>query len=122
KARILPRVQRGGAYTTPRLVRGARYQFRIQMVRARESTPFGPLTTVKVRRALAPPPVARVLVTASGGSWSRSPGATRYVVTYRRGASHKSSTKKVRGLSLKVTGVSVASVRATNRHGRSVAR
>lgn len=122
KARVLPGIQRGGSYTTPRLVRGARYQFRIQMIRARESTPLGPLATIKVPRSLVPPPVTQVHVTAKAITWTRSPGATRYVVTYRRGSSTTSTVKKVRGLSLAITGVSVASVRATNKHGKSVAR
>jgi hypothetical protein len=122
KARILATEKRGGTYTTPRLVRGARYQFRIQMVRARESTPFGPITMIKVPHSLAPPAVAQVRVTASGVSWTRSPGATTYVVTYRRGSSTTSVVKRVHGLSLAVTGVSLASVRAMNKHGKSAAR
>ena len=122
KARVLRGVHTGGTFTTPRLVRGARYQFRIQMIRARESTPYGPIVTVKVPRSQPPPAVAQVHVTTTGITWTRSPGATKYVVTYRRGSSTTYVVKKVRGLSLSVTGVTVASVRATNKHGTSLAR
>jgi hypothetical protein len=122
KPRVLAGIRRGGRFTTPRLVRGARYEFRIQMVRARESTPYGPITTIRVPRSLAPPAVAQVHVTATGITWTRSQGATGYVVTYHRSAGTKAVVKKVHGLSLKVTGVSSASVRAVNKHGKSVAR
>jgi lysophospholipase L1-like esterase len=121
KARILSGVRTGGSYTTPRLVKGARYQFRIQMIRARESTPYGPITTVRVPRTQAPPAVSQVRVTATGIAWTKSPGATRYGVTYRRGTA-KPVVKRVRGLSLAVTGVTVAAVRAMNKHGKSAPR
>ena len=122
KARILRGIHPGGTFTTPRLKKGARYQFRIQMIRARESTPYGPITTVRVGRSLAPPAVSQVRVTATGISWTRSPGATKYGVTYRRGSSTTWIVKRVRRLSLAVTGVTVASVRAINKHGKSAAR
>jgi hypothetical protein len=121
KARVLSGVHAGNSFTTPKLVRGARYQFRIQMVRARESTPYGPITTVRVPRSLAPPAVSQVHLTPTGITWTKSAGATRYGVTYRIG-SGKPVVKKVHGLSLKATGVTVAAVRAMNKHGKSAAR
>ena len=123
RAQVLSGFHGGGSFTTPTLARGARYEFRIQMARSASMvTPYGPLVSVQVRGSTAPPPVTNVRVTSTGITWTRSPGATRYVVKYRRGASKHWTTKRTRATSVRVTRVTTAVVRAVNRHGKSGAR
>ena len=122
KARILRGVHGHGEFVTPRLARGARYQFRISMVRDKIFTPYGPITTVKVLNGGAPLPVSRVTITSTGIRWARAARATKYVVSYQRSSSAEWTTRTTKALSLRVSGVVAAQVQAVNRHGRSAAR
>ncbi len=110
-----------GTMTTSRLVPGATYEFRVQLIRGRVATPLGPVSTTRIPGRSKPAPVARVTVTGSRVSWTASAGATRYVVKLHR-KHGRWFTRRTKALSVRVSGVTRAKVYATNRAGRSAAR
>jgi lysophospholipase L1-like esterase len=111
----------GGTMTTTPLVPGATYEFRVQFVRGRMSTPFGPIVRAKVPPIPRPAPVGRVSIDASGVHWTRSAGASRYRVQFKR-AHRRWVTRTTTALALRATKVKRARVWAVNAAGRSAVR
>lgn len=118
---ISPSYFTGGTMTTTPLVPGATYEFRIQFVRGRMSTPFGPIVRAKVPPIPRPAPVGRVSVDAAGVHWTRSAGASRYRVQFKR-AHKRWVTRTTTALELRVAKVKRARVWAVNAAGRSAVR
>lgn len=116
-----PSLYTGGKMTTGALAPGATYEFRVQFVRMRIATPYGPWVRATVP-ASVPLPVNRVVVDKRGVHWVRSVGATHYVVRYRKVHSKHWHTRRTHRLAIRVKHVQVAAVRAANRAGLSTAR
>ena len=112
----------GGTATTSVLVPGARYEFRVQYVRGRIATPFGPVASITAPRTKAPVAVGRVVVNGAGIRWTRSPGATHYGVSYRRAKAKRWVSVRTTGLSVRTTRAKRARVWAANGGGRSPMR
>jgi lysophospholipase L1-like esterase len=112
----------GGTATTPFLVPGARYEFRVQYVRGRIATPFGPIAAITALRTPSPAAVSRVVVNSAGIRWTRSPTATHYLVSYRRAQARRWVTVRTTGLAVRTTRAKRARVWAVNGGGRSPMR
>ncbi len=112
----------GGTATTPILVPGASYEFRVQFVRGRIATPFGPIAAITAPRAPPPAAVSRVVVNGAGIRWTRSPTATHYLVSYRRAQARRWVTVRTTGLAIRTTRAKRARVWAINGGGRSPMR
>lgn len=101
------------------LVKGATYDFRLQLVRNRLTGPWGPVTRVRVPRVLRPGPPGHVKVNASGVHWTAAARATSYVVKFHKAHQRRWTTRRTTGLQVLVAHVAVAKVRAVNASGRS---
>lgn len=113
----------GGHYSFTGLVPGARYTFRLQLVRLRLTGPWGPAVTVVVPRPPAPAPVARVLIGSTGARWTAARGATSYLVSlHLAGTRSWSTARSTTGLQRSARGVVGARVWAVNAGGRSAMR
>lgn len=115
------RLYTGGRMTTSALVPRATYEFRVQFVRMRIATPFGPWVRATVP-AWIPLSVSHVVVNQRGVHWTRSVGATHYVVRYLVAHSKRWHIRRTRHLSIRVAHVQEAGVRAANKTGRAPAR
>lgn len=121
--------QVGGAWSTSALhpeahlsipvVRGKVYEVQVLLVRVRMTGPWGPTTRVGVAAAPRPVAPANVRVTRAGIRWSRSAGASSYVVKFRRAHAHHWVVRHTRALSIHAAHVRVAQVRAVGAGGTS---
>ena len=113
----------GGRYTFTGLVPGARYTFRLQLVRVRLTGPWGPAVTVVVPRPPAPSPVSRVVIGSTGVRWTAARGATSYLVSVHLGGTRTwSAARTTTRLQRSARRVVGARVWAVNAGGRSAAR
>ena len=121
--------QSGGAWSTSALhpeahlsipvVRGKVYEMQVQLVRVRMTGPWGPSTRVSISALSRPVAPANVRVTRTGVRWSRSAGASSYVVKFRKVHRHRWIVRRTYGLSIGVAHVRVAQVRAVGSGGAS---
>lgn len=120
--RTSPWDYRGGTMTTSNLVPGSVYEFRVQFVRGRMASPFGPVTRVKAPVPPRPAAVTRARIDAAGVHWTRSAGATFYRVQFQQMHRKRWVTRSTTGLQLRMARVKKARVFAVNTTGRSPAR
>ena len=112
-----------GRYYFHGLVPGARYTFRLQLVRQRLTGPWGPAVTAVVPRPPRPVAVSRVLIGSTGVRWTASTGATSYLVSvHLAGTRSWSAVRSTTGLRWSARRVAGARVWAVNAGGRSAAR
>jgi lysophospholipase L1-like esterase len=111
-----------GTGSTSTLVPRATYEFRVQFVRGRMVTPFGPISRLTVPASPRPAAVSKVTVTASRIRWTRSTMATSYVVKFRRAHAKRWITRRTTALTITAAKARRAKVWAVNDGGRSVVR
>jgi lysophospholipase L1-like esterase len=116
------RVYGGSTMTTSPLVPRATYDIRVGLVRGRLQSPVGPATRVVAPVPPRPVPVARVLVNATGVSWTRSSLATQYQVKFKRVRTKRWVTVHTTRLAFSARRVARAKVWAVNASGRSAYR